>query len=158
MSPSDPPIDWTALARELGTLRDGGEIGGSDLPRAALTRLLGPRQIVHAVDHYVEEERGFELARTVVWSLRPEEAMHECRRIDLEDADLARRQNAVALLRDVATREALAWVVWCRLLRPEDDPTGVALLARADAHPNEGVRDRASFIRNVLAHQRDPRG
>lgn len=177
MNPSHPPIDWAALARQLGTLFDTGERGGAEEARAALTELLGGTQIEHAVEHCIRMEPGFELARSVLSLLRPAHAMHECHRIYREDPDSERRRSAVALLRVVATREALPWIegflsdpdeiiaawgmgvldrlVWSELLLEEDEPSVEALLARGDAHDAEAVRSCTHFIRSVIASRRE---
>jgi HEAT repeat protein len=171
----DEPIDWTALARELGTLSASGESGGDQIARAALVRLLGPRQIDLAIEHYLRFEQGYELVRSVLWLLRPPHAMNACLRIYREDPDLDRRRSAVELLRVVADARALSWIdellsddddgiqcwgvgvldqlVWSELVDP-DDPAVEALLRRAEGHESEGVRQRAQFVRGVIASRR----
>ena len=172
MSPSDDLIDWTALARSLGTLTETGEHGGTNEAQAALIALLGPRQLEHAVDHYVDFRRGCELARSVLWLLRPPAAMEHCMRIYREDPDLERRRAAVELLRVVADARALRWIddflsdpdggiqnwgigvldqlVYSDLVAHEG-PAVEALLVRAEAHESAYVREQARFIREMIA-------
>jgi hypothetical protein len=107
-------IDWGALARELGLIRetDNGrtERGGSDEARAALERIIGPGALRSSVDDYVAGAPGGELARSVLWLLHPPAAMERCLEIYREAPDVEDRRAAVELLRVVADRRALAWV------------------------------------------------
>src|SRR4051794_31582783 len=49
-------VDWHTLAQKLGTLRDGGESGGSDLGRQALELIVGADALRAAVDYYIAGE------------------------------------------------------------------------------------------------------
>jgi hypothetical protein len=172
---STPPIDWPALAGELGTIRDVNadgqtELGSDALARQALERIVGAEHLADAVEHYVSRRPGSELVRSVLWLVRPWAAIVRCRAIFDADASLDRRRMAVELLRVVADRRALGWIddflsdpdpeiqrwglgvldqlVFSELVG-EDDCAG--LLARASQHANPRVRAAAAEIRARLA-------
>jgi hypothetical protein len=65
------PIDWKALAENLGTLSADGESGGDDVGREAIALILGEDALRSAVDYYVDYPKGFEPARSVLHLLRP---------------------------------------------------------------------------------------
>ena len=108
-------IDWPGLATQLGSIgaeSDGTrtERGGASVARAALELLLTRREVVGAVDHYVSLMPGFELARSVLWLLRPWSAMLRCRELFSTPGDLQVRRSTVELLRVVADRRVVPWV------------------------------------------------
>jgi HEAT repeat protein len=164
-----PALDWERLAREAGAIREDGEAGGSDFARRALEAIIGPEAWRAAVDHYVECRPGAELARSVLWLVRPWSAMERCRDLSRTDPDADRRRSAVELLRVVADRRALPWVreylddgdagvqlwaagivdqlVWSDLVEPEECAD---LIAAMSSHPNEGVRRMAEWIQSFL--------
>src|SRR5262245_34932900 len=107
---TDQWIDWKGLAEKLGTLREDGETGGDHLARQAVVELLGEESMRNSVRYYVDYLRGFELARSVLWLLRPAVAREECYRIYKEDPDIDRRRAAIELLRVVADRTTLPLV------------------------------------------------
>ena len=168
-----PAIDWERLAREAGAIRADGEAGGSDYARRALEAIIGPEVWRAAVDHYVEGRPGAELARSVLWLVRPWAAMERCREVSQTSPDAGRRREAVELLRVVADRRALPWVreylddadagvqqwaagivdqlLWSDLVEPEECAD---LLAMMSAHPNEGVRQRAEWVQSFLRERR----
>jgi hypothetical protein len=168
-------IDWELLARELDTFSDDEtgartERGNNSLARQALERIIGPEHFVEAVEHYLYLRPGFELARSVLWVVRPWSAMLRCRRVFETDPDLRRRQRAVELLRVLADQRALPWIadfladpdpgiqlmgahvldqlVFSSLVREHDC---TELLDRAGRHPNASVREVASAIRARFA-------
>jgi hypothetical protein len=165
-------VDWHALALDLGTLRDDGESGGSDLGRRALEVIVGADALRAAVDHYVAGHPGGELARSVLALLRPWAAMERCLDVWRGNADAGSRRAAVELLRVVADRRALAWVteflrdpdegvqtwgagvvdqlLWSGQVDPEECGPLVEIM---QGHPNEGVRRYAELIRSFLAHR-----
>lgn len=163
-------IDWNQIARKIGAI---GHCS-SHLGNAAIVELLGEDLLRGAVDYYVAEcgSHGAELARQVLWNLRPEGAMHRCYEIYCTDADLQWKRNAVDLLRAVADDRALAWV--SGLLDDEDDMiqaygAGVVdqllwsnlatveacseLLAEMEDHANVNVRETHAFILKYLAER-----
>lgn len=105
-------IDWKALALRLGTLKPGepGESGGSRYAQQAVGLLLGGDNLRKAVDHYVSGEPGFELARSVLWLIRPWSAAERCYELYRSEKEVETRRMAVVLLRDVADERALSWV------------------------------------------------
>ncbi|WP_148087787.1 HEAT repeat domain-containing protein [Gemmata obscuriglobus] len=163
-------VDWHALAQKLGTLRDGGESGGSDLGRQALELIVGVDSLRSAVDYYVAGAPGSELARSVLALLKPLSAMERCLEIARSEADAESRRSAVELLRMVADGRGIAWaaeflgdedegvqvwgagivdqLLWSGLADPED--CGQILEAMA-THPNVGVQRQAAFVRSFLA-------
>jgi hypothetical protein len=173
------PIDWETVARQIGALRTDergvvtGEQGGSALAREALCLVLGADELRRAVDYYVGGEPGAELARSVLWLLRPWEAMDRCHEIwadrDGGPGDAERRRRAIELLRVVADRPVLPWIPG---LLADDDPVirdlaaqivdqlvfaGLVdaeevapVLSLVEAHPDEAVRDRARGIAERL--------
>lgn len=162
-------IEWEALARRLGTLRDGGESGGTDLAQTALEQILGEDEIRAAVDYYVAGRRGSELARSVLHLLQPWSAMQRCYEIFRTDPDPERRRSAIALLRVVADERALAWVpeflrdpdegvqtwgagvvdqlLWSDLVDEEDCRPALEMMARL---PAQGVQRYYTLIREHL--------
>jgi hypothetical protein len=71
-------INWEKLAVDLGLLTAQGEHSGSGEARRALEIILGEDALRAAVDYYVAHGRGGELARSVLWQLRPWSAMSRC--------------------------------------------------------------------------------
>jgi hypothetical protein len=164
------PIDWTALAEQLGVLRNGRDerVGTKDA-RRALETLIGEPAIRATVDDYIAGVPGSELARSVLWLLRPWPAMAYCYEIWQSARGIEDRRTAVELLRVVADQRALSWVndflddqdqgiqswgvgvldqlIWSGLVPPEEaEPP----LSKAEAHSNPAVRERAEFIRDYL--------
>ena len=165
-------IDWEALAVSLGTYVPGSsnEYGSDDAARTALAAIIGADEIASAVDHYVVGRRGGQLARSVLWLLKPAAASARCIEIYESSSDQEDRRMAVELLRVVDDGRSMSRI-------PEflADPDltiqgwGVGLLDQllqeglvdvhdaepfirlAEGHPNEAVRERADFIRSFCA-------
>jgi hypothetical protein len=167
-----PPVDWTALARSLGTLSDGGESGGTDGGRRAIIELLGPDVIRDAVEHYLSCRPGFELARGALALLRPPVALEMCHDIFLRDTNLERRRAAVELMRWVLDARALPWVEECftdadpgiqnwgasmldHLLLGDHVEADAAerYIRKGEVHTNEHVREKMGWIREELARR-----
>jgi hypothetical protein len=168
------PIDWSALAHELGTIcgpdEVGTEIGGRKTAREAIERLIGPARLAGAVDYYVSFQPGFELARSVLWHVRPWSAMVRCREIFASEADIQARRSAVELLRVVADRRVLPRIsefladpdagiqaraigildqlVFSRLVEDEEC---ASILEATLNHSNPRVQEMAADIREQLA-------
>ena len=162
-------INWQSLASQLGTLREDGESSSSQNACEALEILLGEDNIRRAVDYYISGRPGSELARSVLWHIRPFSAMRYCYDIFKSDLPLEVRRFAVELLRVVADKRATGWIdeflndedaeiqawgagvldqlLWSDLVEPEDVEH---LLLKAETHSNIGVRERAEFIRDFL--------
>jgi hypothetical protein len=162
-------IDWKALAVRLGTLSEGGESGGSNYAREAIELLLGEGNLRASVDYYISGGPGSELARSVLWLIRPWSAMSYCYEIYKSDGDLETRRMAVELLRVVADGRALGWVAefledgdssiqsWGVEMLEQLISSGSVeiedaeqLLLKAETHPNVHVRERAEIIRENL--------
>jgi hypothetical protein len=174
MAKPTKPIDWHALAREMGTIcgpdEAGTERGGTELAREAIERLIGPTRLANAVDYYISLEPGFELARSVLWHVHPWSAMLRCREIFASKADIQARRSAVELLRVVADRRVLPWVpefladldpeiqawaigivdqlVFSRLVDPEEC---ASILEAALNHSNAHIQELAAEIRERIA-------
>jgi hypothetical protein len=162
-------IDWEKLAVDLGLLTAQGEHSGSGEARRALEIILGEDALRAAVDYYVAHGRGGELARSVLWQLRPWSAMSRCYEIYKQANTMDARRTSVELLRVVADRRAVPWItefledgdaevqawgagvldqlLWSELIEPDEVED---LLRTAEHHQNEAVRERAEFIRSYL--------
>lgn len=162
-------IDWQKLSAHLGLLRPDGEAGGSDDARRALELILGADALRASVDHYIAGRRGSELARSVLWQLRPWSAMSHCYEIFKGQKELPVRRAAVELLRALADRRALAWIpefledsdpgiqswgfgvldqlLFSELIEPEE---AEELIQAAEQHRNQLVREGAQGIRGYL--------
>lgn len=109
-------IVWERLASEVGLIEASepgvrNERGGNAAGRAALERIVGPARLIDAVEHYVAMAPGFELARSVLRLLRPWSAMAHCHGIFRSRSSIQTRRSAVELLRTIADRRALPWVL-----------------------------------------------
>lgn len=167
-------IDWSALANQLGLLTPTGETSGRDKAMRALEILIGEPAIRASVNHYIANAPGSELARSVLWLLRPWSAMAYCHDIWRSSASIEARRSAVELLRVVADHRALGWVehfladedyaiqawgvgvldqlLWSNLVSlQEAEP----LLVCAENHTTPAVRERAEFIRGYLRTRAD---
>ena len=162
-------VDWKSLAERLGTLRGGGEVGGTSYARQAIEILLGEENLRQAVEYYIAGKPGSELARDVLKEIRPWSAIEYCYDIYKSGADVRNRRLAVELLRAVADRRALGWVaeflgdedeeiqmwgagmleqlVYSELLSKQE--TG-ELLEKMDEHENPSVRETAESIKRHL--------
>jgi len=165
-------IDWKTLAKQLGTLAEGGEKVTAGDARAALEILLGEGALRKAVEYYIAGEPGSELARAVLMLLKPGSAMGHCYAIYLSTPIIEERRLAVELLRVIADHRAADWIY--DFLKDEDQEIqmwGAAMLdelARSDAltegetaklmeiageHANPGVRKIAGSIRERLIRE-----
>lgn len=163
-------IDWKAMAVQLGTLREGSESSGSAEARKAIELLLGEDNLRKSVDYYISGGPGSELARSVLWLIRPWSAMSYCHEVYKSGRTLEARRMAVELLRVVADERALSWVAeflgdadsgiqtWGIEVLEQLISSGSVegedaeqLLAEAEAHPNIHVRERAELIRENLS-------
>jgi hypothetical protein len=162
-------IDWESLAATLGLLHENGESGSSDAAKRALELIIGEDTFRASVDYCIAFGRGSELARMVLWQLRPWSAMLYCYEVFRSSRPIEDRRMAVALMRAAADGRALAWVqeflddedaqiqawgagvldqlLWSDLITP-DEAEGLLLTARK--HENQAVRERAEFIRGFL--------
>ncbi|MEM1008664.1 MAG: hypothetical protein AAGJ35_06625 [Myxococcota bacterium] len=158
-------VDWAELAQSI----DMKKICSTRFGNQAIASLLGEALLVEAVNAYVHDEPETELARQVLWNLRPHCAMLRCLEIYQYDPDLPHKINAVELLRVVADKSVLPWVE--KFLAHEDESiqlwgAGVVdqllwseyatfedcehILEIMKHHPNQGVRGRWEFIKQFL--------
>jgi hypothetical protein len=167
-------IDWQELASKLNLLHENGEGSGSKEALRALESILGEDTLRRSVDYYIDRRPGSELARSVLWQLRPWSAMSYCYEIFKSTQGLDNRRAAIELLRVVADARALPWI---HEFLKDDDPTiqfaGICvldqllfsalvdpedageLLREAEAHQNGPVNERAKFIRTYLCDRAD---
>jgi hypothetical protein len=104
-------VDWSILAREMGTLIDcQSEMGGSDLGTQVIEHLLGTDFFEQAVEHYVGGEAGSELAQSVLLRLKPWSGMKHCYTIFKTSKNSDERVMAVELLPYVGDRRVLRWI------------------------------------------------
>lgn len=165
-------VDWEALATQLGAFKDGREGSDSGMAKQAIEILLGEETLQSAVDYYLSGKPGSELARFVLWQLRPWSAMKHCYNIYKSEEDIETKRTAIELLRIVADRRALEWVgefldhpdagiqVWgiglldqllfSDLVEPEEAEN---FLKRAENHINPEVRETAEFVRQYLKNR-----
>jgi hypothetical protein len=159
-------IDWVKLAREVGSLRDDGESGGTRYAQLALERILGEANIRHAVDLILDAVPGAELTMNVlqhIMSWQATEMAHEA----YKTASGARASMAVWLIKHIAHPQALPWVqafllddavagwgiglldqlLWTYRVEPEAVED---LLVQAERHHIENVREQTAFIRSYL--------
>ncbi len=164
-------VDWEAFARQLGAFEDN-EIYSSGMVKQAIEMLLGEETLQSAVDYYISGKPGSELARFVLWQIRPWSAMKYCYNIYKSDEDIENKRTAIELLRVVSDRRALKWVgeflgdpdpgiqlwgiglldqlLWSDLVEPEE---AKELLKKAKKHTNPQVRKTAKFVQKYLKNR-----
>jgi len=103
-------INWKELACKVGAVTPEGEVGGTEYARKALVEILGEDLIIGAVRAFLALESGSELARNVLWVLRPDCALRECFRRFSESQDVEERRLSVALIASIPNRLAVEWV------------------------------------------------
>ena len=165
-------VDWEALARQLGAFENGGGYS-STMAKQAIEILLGEEIFQSAVDYYISFQPGYELARFVLWQIRPWSAMKHCYDIYKSEEDIEDKRMAVELLRVVGDRRALEWVgeflndpdagiqlwgvglldqlLWSNLVEPKE---AKIFLKRAKNHTNPQVRETAKFVRKYLKNRK----
>ena len=162
-------IDWYDLAKTLGTITETAtgrsELGGTRIAAQALARILGDEELRDAVDHYVSQLPGSEMAKSVLQLLKPLSAMDRCHEIFLASEDDHDVSFAINLLQYVADPRVLDRVPL--YLASDNDGAqywgigivdqlvsfgGVELeeampvLRLALGHPSEKVRERARCV------------
>jgi len=158
-------VNWQELARELGTLNQFGELGGSSLGVEALELILGAEFFEQAVEHYISLKPGFELARSVLLCIKPWTAMKRCYEIYKNTNDIEVKRSAVELLRVVSDRRVLEWLpefladpdegvqnagigvidqlLFWQILHDEDVRS---ILESAMNHPSEYIKKQAKWL------------
>lgn len=155
------------MAEQIGV----GNSGSDHAAREALELLLGEATIRQAVDHYIAGRDGAELARSVLWLLRPWSGMQYCYEIYQSNADIETKRFAIELLRVMADRRVLPWIE--DFLNDADEGIqnwgiGVidqmafkdlvsesevqTLLNKSARHPNPNVRRMTQLIRECFAY------
>lgn len=162
-------IDWNQLTSALRLSTPERKAQGSEAARGALEMILGEEAVRAAVDYYVAVKPGYELARSVLWLLRPWSAMARCHELAAPSNEIETRRSAVELLGVVADRHALPWVseflddgdpqvqgwgigvldqlLFSDLIEPAE---AEETLEKAERHENAAVREQAEFIRSFL--------
>jgi hypothetical protein len=104
-------ISWRELAINLETIIDNtSEIGGDDLATRVLEYVIGTSFFEEAVEHYVQLQPGYELARSVLVRLRTNSATLHCYKIYRTSNSLDEKRAAVELLSVAGTAIVLDWV------------------------------------------------
>jgi hypothetical protein len=170
-------IDWERIARDFGAFTaDEGEFSSSYLAQRALDQIVGTAEWRAAVDHYVADRPGGQLARSVMWLVHPWPAMQRCHEIFCSDDDPENRSTAVELLRVVADRRALPWIeqylddansgvqtcaagivdqlLWSNLVEPEEC---IELLKKMSGHSNPEVQETYKWICSFLSKREEPK-
>jgi len=172
------PIDWRAVASEVGDLSpDGKEMGSVTASGIkALELVIGEDNIRGAVDWWASGEPGALTAEMVLRIIQSTVAMKYCYEIYKTEPNTRRSGAAVFLLYEMADSRVLPWVAefledanvtvrWNGVMALRnilsgplgDDGIAIAkqLLAKAESDTDEGLRDKAREVHNQLAS--DPR-
>ena len=161
-------IDWVQLARDVGSIHEGGESGGTAYASAALETILGEDNLHAAVEAAMSLRRGSELAMNVLRMIGSERAARIA--YDKYKAGHENADRAVWLIKHIAHPCAVAWIaeflddakvagwgvgVLDQLLYDGvvDTADVEPLLVRAEAHANDNVREQAAFIRGYLSRR-----
>jgi hypothetical protein len=159
-------IDWIQLARDVGSIHDNGESGGTAYAQAALERIIGEENLRDAVEVAISSRPGAELTMNIlryIHSKRAAEIAYEHYKAGHKNADLA-----VWLIKHLAHPCSVPWIEEL-LADPKVAGWGVGvidqllwnehvevvdvehLIVQAEAHEIENVREQAAFIRSYLA-------
>ena len=162
------PIDWEQIAHKVGsTLNGNTERSDDNMARRAIKILIGEENFKDAVDHYVSNKQGAEIVRAVLWNLRPYSAMERCYEIFKNSSGIEDRRTAVELLKVVADKRALPWVVtilndpditiqnwgaglvdqliWSEMVTPKDCRKELELMSK---HKNKKVVETYQQLKN----------
>lgn len=168
------PIDWRAVALDVGDLSPDGAVRGSGTLSGlrALELIIGEENIRGAVDWWASDEPGAFTAEMVLRIIRSTVAMNYCYEIYKNEPNTRRSSAAVFLLYEMADWRVLPWVaefledtnvsvrwngamalqgILAGPLNDEGIATAKHLLAKAESDPDEGVRQKAREVRNRLA-------
>ena len=157
-------INWDEIRTALRSEMPDREPSGDAAARRALEIVLGEDALRASVDYYIARGAASELARSVLWQLRPWSAMLRCRELAQLPNDIETRRSAVEFLRVVADRRVLSWIseflddddpgiqnwgigvldqlLFSDLVEPDE---AEALLEKAERHENSGVRELVEF-------------
>jgi hypothetical protein len=157
-------IDWRLLAKQVG----GGS--GTESGIRALELIVGEENIRDAVDHSITFEPGAEAAEQVLLIMRSTVAMEYCYEIYKNEPNTERAGRAIFLLSEMADWRFTRWArelmednntSWNALVALEqvlEGPLGdkgidmaKELLAKAEAAPDQRLRERAAEIHKRLA-------
>jgi hypothetical protein len=159
-------IDWTKLPIDIGSISESGERGGTHFAQRALEEIIGEQNIRNGVDHVLEGRPGAELAMNVlrqISSLKALEMAYE----EYKTSSGQRAASAVWLIKHICHPRSKEWIdgflldgnvagwgvgvldqlLWTHSVEPEDVEH---LIALAERHEIENVREQAAFIRRYL--------
>lgn len=159
-------IDWTKLAIEIGSISASGEYGGTSFANSALEEIIGEQNIINGVKHIIEGRPGSELVMNVlqqISSLKALEIAYE----EYKTSSGTEAAAAVWLIMHICHPRSKEWIeeffldsnvavwgvgvldqlLWSRSIEPEEVEHLVAL---AEQHEIENVREQAAFIRQYL--------
>lgn len=159
-------IDWAKLATDL---KCEGR-GSTRFAQEAIADIFGDDAIIEAVEYLITGGSGEELARNVLWHIRPKAGMNYCYRIYKDDQDIGRRRLAVHALKSIADKRAIEWapeflndpdteiqswgacmvdqLLWCNFVDEDDCQE---LLATMKGHDNTNVRETHDWICTFLS-------
>lgn len=151
-------VDWVSLAYRLGTITDTGEgfssRGGSEIGAAALADLLGPDILRSAVDAVLAQDRGSEVARSLLCLLRPEAGRQRCLEVIAESLPYPTSFWAGFLLSDLCGRE---WQPFYAPMAQHADPVIRGLSMRLlENTVMAGWLEYGEAIQLLEAHIADP--
>jgi hypothetical protein len=162
-------IDWTKLAVEVGSISESGERGGTYFAERALEEIMGEENLINGVRHVLDGKPGAELVMNVlrhISSLKALEAAYEQYKVSSGE----RAARAVWLIKHICHPRSTAWIeefllddnvagwgvgvldqlLWSHSVEPEDVEH---LIALAEQHEIESVREQAAFIRDYLRNR-----
>lgn len=157
-------IDWRELDKQVGGC------WGTEPGIRVLELIVGEENIRGAVDHWTAFEPGYEAAEQVLLIMRSTVAMEYCYEIYKNEPNTERAGRAIFLLSEMADWRFMRWARelvedsntrWNAVVALEqvlDGPLGdegidlaKELLAKAEADPDDRLRERATEIHKRLA-------
>ena len=159
--------DWTQLARQLGSLHNGGEYGGDSFAQQAFDEIFGDEWIESTVEHILSSKQGKELAMNCLSYLHSTKATNYAYQV-YRTSDKERAAQAVWLIKQLANPISLNWVeeflnnsnvihwgigvldqlLWTEQI-PYDDKVK-SLLELADKNSNGQLKEQINFIRQFI--------
>jgi hypothetical protein len=142
-------IDWGALAVSCGAQDSGDGVG-----RKAIVQVLGDDVLKSAVDYYVNNLPGSEVALSVLHVLRPEAAIRRCLEIYGGQDPIRVRRSAVELLRYIGGWRELGIVKQFLGDSDADIPAwGASFLEKLVFQESVGAADAEECVRMCEAHE-----
>lgn len=102
--------NWESIGKEVGSIAEGSERGGTDYAQKALEKILGEEWIRQAVETAISSKPGAELAMNCLRHISSELAAEYAYSIYKSDASLENRRMAVWLLKHLSVKISYGWV------------------------------------------------